>query len=151
MKNDVGYIYILINPSLEGLIKVGKTTRDPIDRAVELSKATGVPTPFIVAYQMLVNNCSKAEEFVHTWLSAKGYRVNDNREFFNAPMTEVINAILEYKKNDSAAVTNQDESLECENDECKGKPIWEDFLIEASMYEYGLGGQLQDYYKAYEL
>jgi hypothetical protein len=52
MKNDVGYIYILINPSLEGLIKVGKTTRDPIDHAVELSKATGVPTPFIVAYHI---------------------------------------------------------------------------------------------------
>jgi T5orf172 domain len=45
-----GYIYALINPSLEGLVKVGKTTTNPEKRANELSSVTGVPMQFIVAY-----------------------------------------------------------------------------------------------------
>lgn len=40
--NDTGLVYVLINPSMEGLIKVGKTTRNPKERADELSKVTGV-------------------------------------------------------------------------------------------------------------
>ena len=43
--NDPGFVYALINPSMEGLVKVGKTKRDPKGRANELSGATGV-TPF---------------------------------------------------------------------------------------------------------
>ena len=97
---DPGYIYILINPSMEGLIKIGKTTRCVKDRASELSKSTGVPTHFIVAYETNVKNCTRAEEFVHTLLAKKGYRINPNREFFNAPVTEAVNAILEYQKID---------------------------------------------------
>lgn len=47
---EPGHIYILVNPSMEGLVKIGKTTRDPESRARELSQATGVPTPFYVAF-----------------------------------------------------------------------------------------------------
>ena len=45
-----GFVYILVNPAFPGYIKVGKTTKTPEERAKELSAATGVPTPFIVAY-----------------------------------------------------------------------------------------------------
>jgi T5orf172 domain len=48
-----GYVYILINTSFDGMIKVGRTTRDPQERARELSWATGIPTPFRVAYECL--------------------------------------------------------------------------------------------------
>ena len=41
-----GYIYILSNPTFKELYKVGKTSRDPYERAEELSSATGIPTPF---------------------------------------------------------------------------------------------------------
>ena len=66
-----GYIYALINPSLKGLVKVGKTSRNPEARAIELSSATGVPTPFIVGYEILVDDCDAAESFVHELLSIK--------------------------------------------------------------------------------
>jgi hypothetical protein len=49
--NDSGFIYVLINVSMDGLVKIGKTQRDPEKRAIELSSATGVPTPFIVAFE----------------------------------------------------------------------------------------------------
>lgn len=90
-----GYIYALINPSLQGLIKVGKTTRHPKDRAKELSSHTGVPTPYIVAYYKKVGDCNKAERYVHSQLENNGFRVSENREFFNASLADVIDIMLE--------------------------------------------------------
>lgn len=79
---DSGYVYVLINPSLDGMVKIGKTTRSPEERAKELSQATGTPTPFVVVYKAYFNDCSKAEAYVHTMLEEQGYRVSSNREFF---------------------------------------------------------------------
>ena len=89
-----GYIYVLANSSMPELVKIGKTRRHPVGRAQELSGATGVPTPFIVVYEMAVTDCDQAEVFIHSVLARKGYRVSDNREFFRAPIPEVIEAIL---------------------------------------------------------
>lgn len=143
--SDQGYVYILINSSMPGLIKVGKTTKAPNERADELSKATGVPTPFVVGYQMAVNNCTKAEQFVHTCLESKGHRINDNREFFNASMTEAINAILEYKRtlddsdndNEEVAIVNNNSSVP-----------WLDVEQMANEYFLGSNNRLQDYSEA---
>ncbi len=90
-----GHIYALINPSLNGLVKVGKTTRSPEERAKELSTSTGVPTPFIVGYSCLVSDCDKAESHMHTLLSAQGYRLSDNREFFQATLNQVVKLFIE--------------------------------------------------------
>jgi hypothetical protein len=90
---DVGFLYVLANSAMQGMVKVGKTTRSPAERAAELSAATGLPTPFIVVYEQLFEDCTEAETFVHTLLASKGFRVADNREFFSAPANEVIRAI----------------------------------------------------------
>jgi tetratricopeptide (TPR) repeat protein len=87
---SAGYLYILINPSMPGLAKVGKTTRDPTNRVAELSGATGVATPFMLAYQQPVPDCNAAETWVHAELERKGHRVSANREFFNAPLHEIV-------------------------------------------------------------
>lgn len=79
-----GYIYILINPSLDGMIKVGRTTRDPQERARELSRATGVPTAFRVAYESFVEDCEQVESELHARLS--DFRVSKGREFFRYPL-----------------------------------------------------------------
>ncbi len=89
------YIYVLINYSMENLVKVGKTTKNPEERARELSSATGVPTPFVVAYDAYFDDCYTAEDYVHKKLEQKGFRLSSNREFFQAPLREVISAILE--------------------------------------------------------
>ena len=90
-----GYIYVLINYSMENLVKVGKTTRNPEERASELSSATGVPTPFIVAYDAYFDDCNMAEDYVHKKLEQKGFRLSNTKEFFQAPLKEIISAILE--------------------------------------------------------
>lgn len=93
-----GYLYVLMNPKMDGLVKIGKTTRDTKSRAKELSTATGVPTPFVVVYEEYFEDCSKAEEFVHSLLELRGHRLSSNKEFFSASSTDAIKAILEAKK-----------------------------------------------------
>ncbi|MBI4319906.1 MAG: GIY-YIG nuclease family protein [Chloroflexi bacterium] len=89
-----GFIYVLVNSSMPGLVKVGKTIRDPDSRAGQLSGATGVATPFIVAYHEFFDDCDAAEQFIHSFLESRGYRVAPNREFFNAPTSLVVKAIV---------------------------------------------------------
>jgi hypothetical protein len=147
-----GYIYALTNVSTNGIVKIGKTQRDPEGRAKELSSATGVPTPFIVVYQAYFNDCDKAEIFVHTKLEK--YRVANNREFFQVSIPVAVDTIIEAKnyyaktentldlsKRESQPFeTNQDgESLE------PGREIFE--LGEA--YYYGHDDIIEDYAEAF--
>jgi hypothetical protein len=89
-----GFVYALINYSMPGLVKVGMTTRTTTERAAELSASTGVPTPFIVAFEVLVEDPAAAERQMHVELERAGYRLSPSREFFEAPLPSVINAML---------------------------------------------------------
>lgn len=75
-----GYVYVLSNPSMPGLVKVGRTTRSVEGRAKEISDGTGVPLPFDVVGSFLFPDCVAAEAEAHTRLCDK--RLSDNREFF---------------------------------------------------------------------
>ncbi len=91
--NNAGYIYVLLNPSMEGIAKIGKTKRNPAERVNELSSATGVPTPFTLVYKEYYNDCDKAEQIIHLLLENRGCRLVGNREFFNIPVYEAIKII----------------------------------------------------------
>jgi hypothetical protein len=90
-----GYLYILTNPTIPGLAKVGKTTREPAERVAELSAATGVASPFVLLYQHPAADCDAAEAWVHEALSARGWRHASNREFFSAPPHEIVALIAQ--------------------------------------------------------
>ena len=84
-----GYIYILINPALEkDLLKIGKTTKTPEERAAEISSSTGVATGYYVAYEAETDDCHRAEVLIHEELAK--YRYNINREFFKIPLKKAI-------------------------------------------------------------
>ncbi len=74
-----GYVYVLTNDAMPGLVKVGRTTRDPESRACELFQ-TGVPVPFEVYFSALFPDCIDAEAHVHRELTLS--RVSEGREFF---------------------------------------------------------------------
>ena len=95
MQEDPGWVYVLTNPSMPGLVKVGKTERDPDDRMAELSSATGVPTPFELAYKAFFPSCSAAEDAVHAALGGRGYRVSTSREFFKIALAEAIEVVVQ--------------------------------------------------------
>ncbi|MEK6286980.1 MAG: GIY-YIG nuclease family protein [Acidobacteriota bacterium] len=96
--SNPGFIYLLMNPSMEGLVKIGKTTRDPKERAKELSATTGIPTPFVLVFDAYFDDHSRAEEYIHALLQQRGYRISMNREFFSIPVNEAIKAILDTQK-----------------------------------------------------
>lgn len=85
------YIYIDSNPSMPGLIKVGRTDRDPHERTRELY-TTSVPTRFVVEAAFAVKDSKVAEDAAHTVL--KDFRVDNNREFFEIDVTGAIKMIL---------------------------------------------------------
>jgi hypothetical protein len=90
----MGYVYLLTNPSMPGLVKVGCTDRSPNDRVSELSTATGVPTPFTLEFFIHVPDHLATEQELHSIMSAD--RVSDGREFFRVPL-EKATALLRAK------------------------------------------------------
>jgi hypothetical protein len=89
-----GYVYVLVNSSMPGLVKVGKTTRPLVERVAELSAPTGVPTPFVVAFQRPFDDIDAAERYVHDALEQRGLRVATRREFFRATADEAIKVVV---------------------------------------------------------
>ena len=86
-----GWVYVLVNPSMPGVVKVGMTTGTPERRARELSAATGVPRPFSVASAVRVRDPRGVEAAAHRALDAR--RVNRRREFFRASPAEAERAV----------------------------------------------------------
>lgn len=74
-----GFVYVLINESMPGLVKIGKTKRMPTERSLELF-TTGVPQPFIVKFAIYVRDMDELETDIHEELEI--FRVNASREFF---------------------------------------------------------------------
>jgi len=81
----------LSNESLPGMVKVGYTSKDPEGRAKELSGDTGVPTPFVVEYEILIEDAHRCERNIHQHLIE--WRVNENREFFRCSINDAIKAV----------------------------------------------------------
>jgi T5orf172 domain len=88
---NAGYVYILINASMAGLIKIGRTLRDSRQRARQLH-TTGVPTPFQVAFEIFSEHHEALEAAVHERL--KDFRVTESREFFRYPLDKAIALLL---------------------------------------------------------
>jgi hypothetical protein len=93
-----GYIYLLINRSMPGLVKVGRTTRAPATRVAELSAATGVPAPFELVYDILVPDAARAESILHDALTSRGFRTSPSREFFEVPIHEVVKLMIQVRE-----------------------------------------------------
>ncbi|WP_323115295.1 GIY-YIG nuclease family protein [Klebsiella variicola] len=85
-----GWVYVLSNPCMPGIYKVGMTTTSPEVRARELSSATGVPAPFKIEAAFYTHSPLESEKEVHEALSE--WRVNDSREFFELSLGEIIHA-----------------------------------------------------------
>ncbi|ANE53786.1 hypothetical protein AYM39_00375 [Methylomonas sp. DH-1] len=126
------------------LVKVGYTTRSPEERAKELGANTSVAVPFIVAFKRLVSNCEAVERMIHDRLAAKGFRVAENREFFRAPVSVVVDIILglppEILQVSPGTIT---ESIS-PNLLSKESLPWIDLWRQAESLFYGLGDDLED-------
>lgn len=83
-----GFVYILVNPAFPNLVKIGKTTVSPASRAKEVSRGTGVPAEFQVAWACEVVDCHSTEKLLHSKLDT--HRFRSNREFFEITIEKAI-------------------------------------------------------------
>ena len=84
-------IYILTNPAMPNLIKIGMTTTSLEQRIAELSRATWVPLPFEVFYAAEVQDANLCESLLHNIFIDK--RINAKREFFSTSPEQAVSAI----------------------------------------------------------
>lgn len=106
-----GWVYVMTNSAMPGLIKIGYSMKDPKLRAGELAN-TGVPVPYEVAYEALVDNPREIEQKTHRALA----HANEGKEWFRC---EVAMAVQQIKLSagteillESLAVDYQQEHVE---------------------------------------
>lgn len=93
-----GYVYILTNPAMPGLVKVGLT--ENIKARLASLYTSGVPAPFNVEFTAHVKDMESVESMIHSSLSQ--FRYNKSREFFSTSASyaiEVAKLIVEDIRN----------------------------------------------------
>jgi hypothetical protein len=83
-----GWVYIISNKAMSGILKIGYSTKDPKLRAAELNH-TGSPYPYVVEYEMLIEEPYQIEQRIHKVLSS----CKEGKEWFRCSIKEAITAI----------------------------------------------------------
>lgn len=99
---SIGYIYLLSNQAMPGMVKIGQTSRPEVNSRVEELYTTSVPLPYCLEGEWFVESPAVKEMLVHTALHR--FRVAPNREFFELSVDEArdrITAVL-YKFDNGA-------------------------------------------------
>ena len=91
----MGYVYILTNKAMPGLIKIGQTARTVQERVDELY-TTGVPIGFDIAHEFECENHEQLESQIHRELER--HRFNRHREFFEYSADEAFQLLQKLHK-----------------------------------------------------
>ncbi len=86
-----GWVYVLTNRGLPGVVKIGMTTRDTFIRTTELLREYGTVFPFAVASRHAVSDCAAVEAAAHRLLD--GCRL-PRSELFRCDVKAAQKAIL---------------------------------------------------------
>lgn len=87
-----GWCYVITNPHIKGLVKIGWTSRKPEVRALELY-TTGVPSEYQIEYAAEVAAAEAAEKHAH--LILRNVRENASREYFRCSVKDAISVVRE--------------------------------------------------------
>jgi len=113
--NSSQIVYVLTNPAMPGLVKIGKTTQLEVSERMKQLYSTGVPVPFDCAFACQVKDASEVEKALHFAFGRD--RTNPNREFFSIEAERVI-AVLKLLKVDD--ITTQFEQQRATNRSRRG-------------------------------
>ena len=86
-------VYVLTNPAMPGIVKIGMTDRDDVQTRMNQLYSTGVPLPFdcVIARQIEDRAAAEIENALHTAFDP--HRINPSREFFEID-PEQVEALL---------------------------------------------------------
>ena len=102
-------IYVMTNPAMPDLVKIGKTRIELAARQKELY-TTGVPLPFDIHYAAEVDDAGFVESKLQ--LAFGDHRINPRREFFRIAPEKVVAAIQLAKPTDITPATQEYETPE---------------------------------------
>lgn len=88
METKNGIVYILTNPAMPNLIKIGYTANEDVKTRMAQIYTSGVPLPFECVYAARVNNHEKVEKALHIAFGPD--RINPRREFFEIDASQAI-------------------------------------------------------------
>ena len=91
-EDERGIVYVLTNPAMPGLVKIGKTARKDVRTRLAELYTTGVPVPFECAFAARVPDPAKVELAFHRAFTQQ--RRNASREFFLIEPEQAV-ALLE--------------------------------------------------------
>ena len=89
---NYGIVYVLTNPAMPGLVKIGMTNKESVDARLKELFNTSVPVPFECEYACKVTETAKVEKALH--IAFHPYRIHTQREFFEINPEQAI-AILQ--------------------------------------------------------
>lgn len=78
--SDLKIVYVLTNPAMPGLVKIGRTSNSEADGRISQLYTTGVPVPFNLEFACRVTNPDEVEAAFHKAFAPQ--RINPKREFF---------------------------------------------------------------------
>jgi hypothetical protein len=81
-------VYVLTNPAMPGLVKIGMTTQFEVEARMKQLFGTGVPVPFDCAFACQVKDAHEVEKALH--FAFGNVRINPNREFFKIEPERII-------------------------------------------------------------
>ncbi|MDE0430847.1 MAG: GIY-YIG nuclease family protein [Caldilineaceae bacterium] len=83
-----GIVYVLENPAMPGLVKIGRTGRNSMKERLNDLYNTSVPVPFDCVYAAKVSDDAAVERAFHEAFGP--YRINPKREFFEIESGQAI-------------------------------------------------------------
>ena len=82
-----GFVYAFVHPTIQGLVRIGATTRDPYEILAEANKSEWGPLePYVIACYAQVEDPFAAKRSVRALVA--GRRVNPRRDFYRASADE---------------------------------------------------------------
>ena len=85
-----GYVYVLSNDQMPGLVKIGFTLRSIDERIAELNSGTAVPAPFVIEGVFPSRDPERDELQAHQELAAARL---PGREFFKATIAHAVQVV----------------------------------------------------------
>lgn len=88
MEKEIGIVYVLTNPAMPNLIKIGYTANEDVKIRMAQIYSSGVPLPFECVYAARVVDHERVEKALHIAFGPD--RINPKREFFEIEPTQAI-------------------------------------------------------------
>jgi T5orf172 domain len=100
-----GLVYLLTNPAMPGIVKIGLSTRSDIKQRLSELFTTGVPVPFDCVFACEVDNCEEVERALHIAFGPN--RIHPKREFFKLEPDQPLAILKLFQKKETTEEVSQ--------------------------------------------